>query len=433
MDESKGWHAAAVARTVSARWWAVLPVTTTLLVVVLHWTVQLQQSPPAVGDDAALFLYTGRELVEGRVVYQQIWDIKPPAVHELSAIAAVVAGGDPVVHYLLVASTTVLVASAIPGLLAVVAHRLTGSTRASLVAGLGPLVYPPFVRFAAQGVRPKYFTCALGLLSIYLYIEERPTGAIVAATLSAGFWQLGALFPIGVLAGLRFERGAAVDRVAKTAVVAVVVSLVVVAPIAVRGALGPMFVQVVVAPLITTEPGTMLDHWYRLRSFTGLSIVFVASGVYGALLTASEDRPPGSWWIPAGIGWFLLQVLQFDLDGPPDVIPLVVFCGLGVAVVTARLDAGRGAGIRPTDGSVYVLFLVGLLLVVSLPVTGLPPAADVDQNEAERAFWTDTSVPRCHVQLSRTEQMWIDRTPAEREDVGCWTPSWRDIVARVGP
>jgi hypothetical protein len=66
-------------------------------------------------------------------------------------------------------------------------------------------------------------------------------------------------------------------------------------------------------------------------------------------------------------------------------------------------------------------------------VTGLPPAADVDQNEAERAFWTDTSVPRCHVQLSRTEQMWIDRTPAEREDVGCWTPSWRDVVARVGP
>jgi hypothetical protein len=193
-----------------------------------------------------------------------------------------------------------------------------------------------------------------------------------------------------------------------------------------------MVAQVVLAPFVAAESGSVLAHWHRLRALTGVSIVYLAIGSYGGLITIFDYRKTdGIHWVAVPVGWFFLQVLRLDLDGKPDPIPLFVFCSLGIAIVADNLGAHATEKTRLTDGTIFIFFITALLLVISLPITGLPPVTNQEQNLAEQLFWSGERISQCHMQMSQTEQLWIERTPALPSDEACWTPSWGEIINRV--
>lgn len=378
---------------------------------------QLSRSPPAIGNDTALFLYTGREFLGGRVVYKYIWDIKPPAIHELSAIFSFVAGGDPFIHYILFIGTTIFIAGGVCALLALVAYQLTGVHIASFTAGIAPLAYTPFLKVASLGIRPKYFTCFFGLLCIFFYLKQRPVLSIAAATVATSFWQLGVLFPAAVLVGEYVEHDANWRTIGQMGGVMMAVAAAFIAPVALQGAFLPMVAQVGIAPFVAGEPGSILAHYSKLRGIAGSSIVLIWIGVYGWFTIVKSAGANQRWWVAATIAWFSVQVLYFDLDAPPDLIPLVVFVSLGIAIVSDHL------GKRDTDsiaGSLFILYLVGLLVLFAVPITGQVAVGGTSQNLAEQLFWTGESATKCHVQLSTTEEVWLERTPANIDDRTCW-------------
>ncbi len=59
--------------------------------------VKIQVSPwyVGMGDDSGLFAYAGKLISEGGLLYQDIWDTKPPGVFYLNALAISLGGSTP--------------------------------------------------------------------------------------------------------------------------------------------------------------------------------------------------------------------------------------------------------------------------------------------------------------------------------------------------
>jgi hypothetical protein len=68
-----------------------------LVLVGAVFLVKIQVSPwyVGMGDDSGLFAYAGELITEGKLLYQDIWDTKPPGIFYLNALAVILGGDTP--------------------------------------------------------------------------------------------------------------------------------------------------------------------------------------------------------------------------------------------------------------------------------------------------------------------------------------------------
>ena len=68
-----------------------------VVLVLAIFLVRIQVSPwyVGMGDDSGLFAYAGKLITEGALLYQDIWDTKPPGVFYLNALAISLGGSTP--------------------------------------------------------------------------------------------------------------------------------------------------------------------------------------------------------------------------------------------------------------------------------------------------------------------------------------------------
>ncbi|MFB6200728.1 MAG: DolP-mannose mannosyltransferase [Halorhabdus sp.] len=403
-------------RRVVEYWWLVGPM------VVLLYAVGRQmiglEFLTSLSEDPALFYYSGRQWVQaGRVPYRHLWDVKPPLVHEVTALFALVTGGDVVSMHAMGVSLNIgaLLSAILGGMLAV--KRMTGSKLAAFTTGMSTLGVPVMFRKLFTGFQPKYLFVFLLALLLLAGAERRWLPAAIAAALTAAIWQPGLLLVLLVLVTIEWygRTGLVSARERNRAGLAVVgVAVLVAFPIVVGNALPEMLVQTVGTPLVTADGGGDLSALLE-RTHPVLAIV----GLLGALGFGFQSSHRTRWWPAAVLVGFGLLAIRGDLDGAPDLIPisLAVAVSVGLAVHVATPDKSRSL-LR--DGRVWLVAVVGVVVWMQ----GLPDFGVSGFGNMARLFVSGEIVPRCHIRLSTPERRMMEFVGANPEARTCWRPAW---------
>ncbi|MFB6359854.1 MAG: DolP-mannose mannosyltransferase [Halobacteriales archaeon] len=367
--------------------------------------------------DSIIFEYIGWYLTRGGRLYVDVWEIKPPLPYEITGLLAWLAGGDPLITHALNVLLTAGAAIGVALAAGLLVDDLTGAPTATFAAGMALYVVPAFHWRAAFGFKVKYFVAAGALLAIYLARQERPGLAGVLAGAAVGFWQLAIIVPalvLGVVAR-RTGRSGLKRAIAGTAGVVVMMLL----PVLYWGALEAMLTETVLVPLLVGPglgSGSPLEVIYRTLGVASLIAFFGLIGV----VVATWHRPRETWWLAAGTAWFGLQVLLIDLDGGPDLFPLLAFLAVGIGLLLG-FESGRQ---RPAALLLAVLAITSVVTMGGFGVGDGPlrePSALVYDDERaltvpygpierDLLFWRGVEPETCRVFFGRTQYQLVQRT-----------------------
>lgn len=354
--------------------------------------------PPLTNGDQVFFLRVGEAWVDhGVTPYVEAWDIKPPLIHEVSALAAAVTASTRQQYRLLVVITAVAAAS-VPAVTTALVYRETASRLASLTAAAVSLSLPTYWLFAAGSLRPKYGAAACGVAAIYALRRNWDGTAAAFGVLAAGWWQVAAIFPAIVLVRVVEHRR---EHLRRVLAVGLAVTAAVVAPIVLAGGLVPMLNQVVIAPFAVPESQSFMQDFsyaFRVLPYAAVLILF---GLYAGPRALLADR---EWWplvVPAV--WFAAALLLFDLDGPPDTIPVFAVTGLAIGVYLGQCSVPRRAVVALAIAFVVIPVSAGLV-VSEDPRESVTGMREWDVETAYSALGE-----QCHVRLSGLEEDWISR------------------------
>lgn len=386
--------------------------------------------------DSLIFEYIGWYLTQGGRLYIDVWELKPPLAYEVTALGSVIAGGDPVIaHWWHIGLTTAgaIATAVVAGALVwdVTAENRKPSQRTNLLprsgvsgdgvaafaAGVALYALPAYHWRAAFGFKPKYFVPLFALLAIFLARRHRPGSAGIAAGAAAGFWQLAIIAPILAL-GIAADRGGrrAGSRVLGGTLAVFAVSLL---PVVAWGSLEAMVTQTLFVPVLVREPATMGAHLDVAEYLFGGSLPVVVLGVVG-VVTSLYRRPRSTWWLTVGTAWFGVQVLLVDLDGPPDLFPLVAFLAVGVGLLLGFADGPQrpAAALLAAVAVISVLTLGGFGLggpAVHHPEPlaydpGLEPEAPYTLTEQSHLYWSQRQPETCRVFYGPTQRQLVELT-----------------------
>ncbi|WP_265108765.1 DolP-mannose mannosyltransferase [Halosolutus halophilus] len=397
---------------------------------------------PTIATDPAFFQHTGWYVLEGGVPYLDVWDVNPPVPFGITAALAALSGGNMLVLHGLSVTLTVLVAGASVLLVGWVAYLVTGENAAAVAAGLTMLVVPELFLLSPEGVRAQIYALFFGTLALALALRDRPFLAGAAAALSAGSWQSGMVFA-PLVVGMAYQRAGGKNALRAIAGGGVVTGIVVLV-FAAAGALVPMVVQTVVAPLTAGSSYTLAERVYTILLVFGYGSVLLPVALYGWAHAAVRDFR-GLWWVPAGGLLLALQVLFVDLDGSTDAFLWLAFVAIGVAVAVERVIARRsGPTDRRSDDATRtnrhqwtavaaVVAVVGLLVLSGVvwhqdspypqstlqtmqqdaEAEGEPlpiSPADGDVPSMQTIYWEQLQPGTCHYRLSWNEVRWVAMT-----------------------
>ncbi|WP_137291079.1 DolP-mannose mannosyltransferase [Natronorubrum halophilum] len=436
--------------------WLVVLGPIVVLMFVVGFAIYRVEDPPMV-TDPAFFQHTGWYVLQGGVPYVDIWDVNPPVPFGITAALAAVSGGDMFVLHALSVALTVTVAAASVLLVGWVARLLTGEDIAAIAAGLSMFVLPALFILPMQGVRAQFYALFFGVAALALALRDRPFLAGVAAALAAGSWQSGGAFA-PLIVGMAYQRAGgrgALSAIAGGGVVTGAVVLV----FAAAGALVPMIVQTILAPLVAGSPYTLAERVYSILLVFGYASVLIPVAVYGWADAVVRDR--SRWWVPAGGLILGLQVLFVDMDGATDALLWLAFVAFGVAIAVERAVSWRsmtdrrgGDAARTSHRRVAIVAVVAVvgLLVVSgmvwnhsslspqstletmqqeaepegeeLPIT----PADGDVPSMQTIYWEQLKPETCHYRLSWNEVRWISMTDDRLDARECG--AWPDRIDR---
>lgn len=399
--------------------------------------------------DSAMLQHMGWYVTQGGIPYVHMWDVKPPLAPETAAILATLAGGNVLVLHLLSVAVTAAAAVGTVVLVGLLTYELTDDRLASVVAGTIVLTHPGFHYLPAFGLRVKYLALFAGFLGVYLAVRGRYVSGAMVATASPAYWHFGVVFPVIVL-GMAIQRR---DRPTTARVLAgmAAVTVAVLAPIVLWGAVGPMLAEVVFLPFVVPESASILKRLARGFLFLGYSVPFVLVGAYALGRTAVE-RHTRSWWLLACAVWFGLQVLLFDFDSYPDLFPGLLVVGIGVGLFVSRTKPQTQRRIAAAVAACLVVSTVFLgsfgvlvrplgmernddtllrqtLITVGEELTGQsvtePPARGGPSRESlglppmEKIYWEKRIPTTCHYRLSNPERLWIAATDGEYIEKRC--------------
>lgn len=371
-------------------------------------------------DDSALFYYSGRQWVlEGRVPYLHLWDIKPPLTHETMAVVALMTAGEPTLMYTvgIALNAAFLLAGISAAMIAV--KELSGSKVAAFTSGFVMLALPQLFKWVTTGFRPKYAVVFFFGLAFLAGIQENWYVAAGSSALAAGFWQPGILLVIivlGTIGWYDYKGKIAPKTAVMSSGVVLGIGTVVVLPFIIEGAVPQMVVQTMVAPIVTGDGGgTMKALIDQIpASLLAITTIGVLSG--GILL---EHR--ARWWPGLLYLVFMIVALQGDFDGSPDLIPLsfIIAIGIGVAIGSARPMQTDNLAVDPRLWLVVIVAVqVGTAVISSsyFTMVGGGPVKDV--------FLSETITNRCHLRLSEAERVMMERVGSPEDATTCWQPSW---------
>ncbi|AHG01393.1 hypothetical protein HALLA_03125 (plasmid) [Halostagnicola larsenii XH-48] len=411
----------------------------------------LQTRWPTIATDPAFFQHTGWYIVQGGVPYVDVWDVNPPVPFGITAVLAVLSGGDMLVLHGLSTALTVLVAAASVLLVGWIAYLVTEEHVAAIAAGLTMLIVPELLVLSLEGVRAQFYALFFGTLALALVLRDRPFLAGVLAALSAGSWQSGAVFA-PLIVGMAYQRNGGRDALSAIAGGGLVTGIVV-GVFAAVGALVPMVVQSIIAPLSAGSPYTLAERVYSILLVFGYGAVLFPVAIYGWGRAVARDLG-AHWWLPVGGVLLTLQVLFVDLDGSTDAFLLLSFIALGVAVTVERVLAWRSLSTDPQRGDenqtnrnlwtgavivmlVAVLVLGGVVWHLDSPapkqtlqtnqLQAEPPGEDLPITPADgnapsmqTIYWDQLQPETCHYRLSWNEIRWVamtdDRLDAQKCD-----------------
>jgi hypothetical protein len=396
---------------IAENWLAALVIGSTTLLTGAA-TLRFIIGPYHVNIDSALFQHAGWYVANGATPYVDFWDIKPPLIYAVTTLLAIASGGNMAVLHLLsvtLASGTVIVGVTLVGVLA---HRLTGRARSGLVAGAMMFVLPTVYAFPSAGIRPKYFAFAFGVGALVLAVDDRPIASGIAAAVASGFWQLGGLIALLVVA-IGLQRGGT-RAMGRTVAGGGAVALVVVAPFVAANLTVPLFLETILAPLYTVEQYTIKGRLLEFVFEIGYGLLLLPVGLHGWARGVRVD-PSTYWWVGVGGSMYLLQVL-LEMQGAIELIFPWTFLAIGVGVSIADLSASwrSRAWVFPAlspSGVSRASFIVGLVVLLAVM----------------NVVWAfgPTAPPRDHIEAAQERHAIADYdTIADRpEDV----PSMRTI------
>ena len=286
--------------------------------------------------DPIIFHYGGVLLSNGYSPYLYLWDIKPPLIYHVTALFALLSP-NPWTQFYLGEFTALAMSVGTIGLLSALVYRNTNNDYAAFTAGVTVIGFAKFTTLPGIGLMPKLFCFFFGLAGVWCMQSRRWILAATCATIAAGFWQFGAIFPVVVYGeAIRTSRGR-FDRtlLAKMAGCSVVVTLLTIAPIVVLGGFTSMVNEVLITPFVMTDGShSLLFRVHKLYRFTTPLWPVLAIGILGGVYHSLRDAR--LWWVTAGLGWAGFQLAFLDFDGSPDVMLLVVFAALGVGIVLGK-------------------------------------------------------------------------------------------------
>lgn len=401
------------------RWRSIVVGQTTLLLLFIVTPNFLLPGRPYLGPDATLFAYSGWLWAEtGKVPYLHLWDLKPPAIHETAALFSLLSRGDPwgiallsvLVMGLLIIGSTILIGQLV--------HYHTSNPIAAYIAATIPLVYPTYYNYAATGLRPKYFTIFFGLLGVYFYlVEDRWTLGGFSAALAAGYWQFGVIFPVLAVVTAYTTGKSEVKAVIGGGIGA---TLLVVAPVYLSSpaAFSSMLVEVIGTSVWITEPLEPGRRAIKFFKFLGIALPVIGLGLFGSALAVLKRETA---WITVGVGWFLLQVFRFDLDGTPDLLLLVIFAALGMGILIEVVD----------EAAIPLYLVLGVIatgFVISLATVTTPLNSTLSPESLDALFWNQQVTEQCHVRMSETEQRFVNFVGEDANVEECRYQVWRLVL-----
>jgi hypothetical protein len=418
-------------------WEAVLAVVALCIEAIPVWKVTLAAERPPIAPDAALFQHAGWYLTNGARLYADVWDVKLPLTAELTAILATVAGDDVYALHLLSVGTMVLAACGIVVLVGRLTYELTADAYASTIAGLSMFLLAGFHVRPAYGVKARYFLLLAGLLAIYLSLRDAHFWSGTAAAASVGFWQLGAIFPVVLLALAAQRRdGRALARIVAGGVA---FSALMFAPVLAWGTASEMLVQAVIVPLALPEQTGLLPRVVGGVAHFKYASPLVLLGSYGLLRGARRRFERTDWWVVAFAVYFGLIVffVDFEVGGYTDLIAGLAFVAIGLGAFAATLDRRvRRHALTAAVLAVLVVNVAALgslgLVFPSVSTPGATPMRELQTNEraiesphvsddqpgVRYVYWNRLQPDTCHYRLSLMEVRWLSTSAAYRSDPG---------------
>lgn len=393
----------------------------------VHGDLPAGTRPPL--RDSVIFEYIGWYLTQGGRLYLDVWELKPPLPYEFTAAVSLLAGGNPVLAHWLNITLTSAAAVATAALAGALVADLTGDGVAAFAAGVALYAFPAYHWRAAFGFKVKYFVPLLVLLGVYLARRERPGLAGIAAGAAAGFWQLAVIAPALAL-GVARRRG---GRSAMRRVIAGTVGtlLVIVLPVVYWGAVEAMVTETFLVPLLVGDQlGAASPLWVATRLLGGSLPVF-GLGALGVVLGLAR-KPRDTWWLALGAGWFAAMAIIVDLDGAPDLFPVLAFLAVGVGMALG-LETGSQ---RP---AALLIAVIAVVSVVTLGGFGLgdpmvyqpgpmiyEPGRTVElpYTIIDRAhlFWNQQKPATCRVFYGPTQNQLVQTTGASPFPETCGDP-----------
>lgn len=293
--------------------------------------------------DSVVFEYSGWYLAQGNRLYVDIWDIKPPLVHEITAVLALLAGDDVALYHVLnlLANCAAIVLGAVAT--AGIVHELTDDSFGAITAGLATFTFPFYFYRALIGFKTKYFVVAAGLGCLYFAYRERPIAAGVVGAVVGGFWQFSIIFPLGAL-GLCWQTDG-FDGTKRFLAAGGVTGGSILLPVVLWGSVPGMVAEVLLTPLLTTEQHAFSDRLQYIIRSLGKSLPVAVIGLTGIAGGLIPGRIRREWPLVLTVGWFTTQLVALDYDSLPDLFPwfAVVAVGVGLAVASSRRASRSGA------------------------------------------------------------------------------------------
>jgi hypothetical protein len=334
-----------------------------------------------------------------------------------------------VLHVLsvLVGSAAVVAGATLVG---VVNHRLTENGVASVAAGWTVFVVTTLFTYPWAGIRPKYMALCFGALALLFAVEDRFLASGAAAAVTAGFWHLGA--PLAVLVAAMSYADGGSSGLRRALAGGSLVTVLVLVPFALTGALVPLFVEVVLTPLYGAGEYALVSRLLEPIYEIGWGIVLFPVGIYGWFLASDGDWSQ-YWWV--AVGGVTYQALFFvEMAGAIDAVLATPFAALGVGAVVAERQA--------PSRRLLLLGLVVLLVASSVhwnegattpvrdelgdlqesfgtveygPLVERPP----DAPSMQTIYWEKRRPSTCHYRMDKKQRAFVHATGGTVQEPTC--------------
>jgi hypothetical protein len=316
---------------------------------------------PSVGDRAN-WDYFAQVIARGGVPYRDVVNIKSPLSAYIGAVAILISKPLGINQVLAIRVTFISLAVLTLGLTFLVALDYFRSTRIALFTATVMLTFDVFARLSGGGIQPKTAMALFGLIALWATIKDRPFIAGISGMLSALSWQPGLLF-VGT-AGLAFSRYLTSwrdKRAAKMLAGAAIPLAILLAYFWATGALRSFYLwnihfnATVYGPNESRSLDEFFKHLAKLLegpfrnsrdyfylSLAGLCIVIWRESArvikYGR--GRFLERASTHAVVVAPLVYF--GFCMIDIQGPPDLIPLLPFVAIFAAVTIEFMIARIG-------------------------------------------------------------------------------------------